>query len=56
MARADRDASFIALQHDIHPATNAAYVKHVVKYAKAMGKRIVRIDECLGAPDTAYVK
>ncbi|KAI8051269.1 hypothetical protein BDF22DRAFT_621885 [Syncephalis plumigaleata] len=56
MANAHRDTSFIALQHDIHPATNAAYVERVVKYAKSLGKRIVRIDECIGEPNTAYIK
>ncbi|RKP27522.1 hypothetical protein SYNPS1DRAFT_12548 [Syncephalis pseudoplumigaleata] len=54
MAQAPRDASFIALQHDVHPATNAAYVERVVAYAKAAGKRLVRMDECMGAPGTAY--
>lgn len=56
VTRAHQDASFIALQHDIQPATNAAYVERVVKYAKSIGKRIVRIDECIDTPNTAYVK
>ncbi|KAI9592528.1 hypothetical protein BDF19DRAFT_451444 [Syncephalis fuscata] len=54
MKSAPKDASFIGLQHDIHAATNAAYVERVVRYAESLGKKIVRMDECLGAPGTAY--
>ncbi|KAI9592487.1 hypothetical protein BDF19DRAFT_451319 [Syncephalis fuscata] len=47
-------ASFIALQHDIQPGTNGQYVERVIAYARSQGKKLVRIDECFGAPGTAY--
>jgi peptidoglycan/xylan/chitin deacetylase (PgdA/CDA1 family) len=43
-------SSFISLEHDVNPGTNAQFVREIVQFLRGKGKRMVRLDECLGVP------
>jgi peptidoglycan/xylan/chitin deacetylase (PgdA/CDA1 family) len=43
------ESSFISLEHDVYSGTNAEFVREIVQFLREKGKRIVRMDECIGA-------
>jgi peptidoglycan/xylan/chitin deacetylase (PgdA/CDA1 family) len=53
-AEGDPSAAFISLQHDTIRLTAIELVERAVRLVRARGYQLMRIDECLGRPGSAY--